>query len=120
MSQNRRIFSRVKFETNISVCFENRKTDAKLVDISLKGALVQLKQKLSIKHGDVCHLDISLNNDEIVIRIDTELVFHKDFQYGFKFHDIGLDSMTHLRRLVELNIGDSDQIKKELFFLTST
>jgi len=30
-----------------------------------------------------------------------------------------LESLTHLRRLLELNVGDPDKVKQELFFLAS-
>lgn len=74
----------------------------------------------SLSRGDDCVLDISLNNREIVLEVEARLVFHKDSHLGFRFFDIELESMVHLRRLIELNIGDPDKINDELFFLANS
>ena len=38
---------------------------------------------------------------------------HKD-ETGLQCNAIDIDSITHLRRLVELNLGDEEQLNKEL------
>ncbi len=38
---------------------------------------------------------------------------HED-ETGLQCNAIDIDSVTHLRRLVELNLGDSEQLNKEL------
>ena len=38
---------------------------------------------------------------------------------GFKCQHIDIDSMTHLKRLVELNVGSDDILMRELEFLTA-
>ena len=39
---------------------------------------------------------------------------------GLQCNAIDIDSISHLRRLVELNLGDENQLNKELSQLTRT
>ena len=47
------------------------------------------------------------------------VVHETDNETGLQCNAIDIDSVTHLRRLVELNLGDSDQLNKELSQLSS-
>ena len=120
MTENRRNFSRVDFQAQTTLLIKGRKIDSKLVDLSLQGALVETEMALPLENGDVCDIEFTLNNGTIVLNIKAKLVYGNNANYGFKFSEIDLDTLTHLRRLIELNLGDSDQIRKELFFLVST
>jgi hypothetical protein len=42
------------------------------------------------------------------------LVHHKDGHLGFRCDNIDLDSVTHLKRMVELNLGNEDVLEREL------
>ena len=92
---------------------------SRLIDISLKGALVSIDSEISIKKGDQCTFSFTLTDSDINLTIESHFVFIKENQFGIKFKYIDLESMIHLRRLVELNIGDPDIIQDELFFLVT-
>jgi len=64
-------------------------------------------------------LEINLGNSDIVLTIKALLVHIKKNSFGFKFQSIDLDSLAHLRRLMEINLGDTELIDQELFFLSS-
>lgn len=119
MSENRRNFSRVKFESTASVSYQEGQFKAGLIDISLKGALVSISDMPEISAAETCDFELQLNDTAIVLRIKAFVVYSKEDEYGLKFDNIDLESMIHLRRLVELNVGDPDQVQKELFFLAS-
>jgi hypothetical protein len=86
---------------------------AELLDISLKGALLNVPPQWPVHVGDACRVDLNLANDvEIAMRA---VVAHVEGRHvGLHCEDIDLDSMTHLRRLVELNVGDSALLDSEL------
>ena len=48
------------------------------------------------------------------IRMDVTVAHVEDQHIGFRCEHIDLDSITHLRRLVELNVGDIDILNREL------
>lgn len=119
MDENRRNFSRVKFSSKAYLNYNNSHEQVDLVDISLKGALVSSKHTLDIDSDNPCTFELHLSDSEIVMNISAVIVYKRDDNLGLKFDNIDLESMIHLRRLVELNVGNPDQIQKELFFLVS-
>jgi len=122
MSDNndeRRHFSRVQFQSECFLTFGDKKYTGTLVDLSLKGALIHNDEGLKVKSGDHCSFNFALAGADFELNFDATLVFYKDDQLGVQFGNITLESMTHLRRLVELNTGDSGRIQEELFFLIS-
>jgi hypothetical protein len=46
--------------------------------------------------------------------MSVELVHKEKGRLGFKCKHIDIDSITHLRRLVELNLGNADMLEREL------
>ncbi len=119
MQKNRRNFSRIKFDSSVSIILEEKRIKAQLIDISLKGALVNAVGDISIAEKEKCVFEFHLNESDIILNISSLLVYLKDDHLGLRFENIDLESMVHLRRLVELNIGDPDIIQQELFFLVS-
>ncbi|QSV45886.1 PilZ domain-containing protein [Geobacter benzoatilyticus] len=112
-----RHFQRVPFATGSTVEFRGERHDAEVVDISLKGALLRLTGLTSIQRGDVCAVSISLSNSDIVIQFEAEAAHLRDQLLGVKLLKIDIDSMIHLRNIVELNTANPDQVRKELSFL---
>ncbi|MDX2472031.1 MAG: PilZ domain-containing protein [SAR324 cluster bacterium] len=119
MNDERRNYSRVKFDAELAIIFGDHELTSRLLDISLKGALVELEGAASVDKGTHCKIQIKLNGNNLVMDFEGEAVFVKDSHVGFEFVNIELESLTHLRRLVELNVGDSDKVKNELFFLAT-
>jgi pSer/pThr/pTyr-binding forkhead associated (FHA) protein len=108
-----RDFSRIHFEVPATLHSGGQHWEARLSDISLHGALVERPADWEAGEGQVYRLDVHLN-EEITIHMDVE-VAHADARWiGFRCHDIDVDSITHLRRLVELNLGDPDLVEREL------
>ena len=119
MNENRRNFSRVKFESSCTIKAPGLEVEAALLDISLKGALVHLANPEQVTKGETYELTLGLNDNQLILSMRATLVFHKDVEGGFEFHELDIDTLTHLRRLVELNYGDSDKVKNELFFMAT-
>jgi pSer/pThr/pTyr-binding forkhead associated (FHA) protein len=108
-----RDFSRIHFEVPATLHQDRRQWQTRLSDISLHGALVERPADWEAVEGRLYLLDVHLN-DEITIHMDVE-VAHADAQWiGFRCHDIDVDSITHLRRLVELNLGNPELVEREL------
>jgi hypothetical protein len=88
--------------------------EATLVDISLHGALVTLPYELHPETGLPCRLTIHLNESDMKLPFTGEVIHSHDNLTGIKFTSINIDSMIHLRRLLELNSADPDQVRSEL------
>lgn len=112
--ENRRQFTRILFSINAEIEIEEKKYPVSIHDISLNGALVtaidsgqSLKGKLGILH-------FLLSDQESAVTMNIAVVHVEDDETGLQCNAIDIDSVTHLRRLVELNLGDSEQLNKEL------
>ena len=113
-SKDRRHFQRVLFDAPVSLQLNNTSHDTRLVDISLKGALVKEPDDWQVSIGSRVNLTISLDGAKTVIQMQALVAHTEAGQVGFICAAIDMDSMTHLRRLVELNVGDNSLLEREL------
>ncbi len=112
-SQNRRQFWRAHFHSPVQLALHGHVSEADLYDISLKGALVKVPQDWAGKRDEHCQLRLALGTHAIISMNAT--ITHVDGRrVGFRCDSIDLDSVTHLRRLVELNAGDPGLLDREL------
>lgn len=117
MESNRRKFSRIPFKTEASLFLPDGKYVVDVLDLSLKGALIHPQTNMFVTVGTTCILEICLNEDGASIRMEASVVHHLADHYGLACRDIDLDSVTHLRRLVELNLGDGAMAEREFALL---
>ena len=116
MSEHR-VFHRVKFVVKTDIEINGASCEATLVDISLKGALVAFPKELHPEMGLPCQLTIHLNNSDMNLPFEGEIVHTHESLTGIKFTKVDIDSMIHLRRLLELNTADPNQVRSELHSL---
>lgn len=114
-TDDKRRFSRIAFDCAAEICSDNLHWPTRLIDISLKGALVERPADWQAQPGDEFMLSLTLNNSGVVIKMEVVAVAHiHDDCVGFDCKYIDIDSITHLRRLVELNLGNPALIDREL------
>ncbi len=119
MSRNRRQFSRIHFQSEARLFLADGELAVELVDLSLKGALIRPKGDFFVTVGTPCTLKVQLDDAGAVIRMEATIVHHQGPFYGLACREIDLDSVTHLRRLVALNLGDETLLERELSLLTT-
>jgi len=114
----RRFFWRAAFQSPAKLVTPDGEFQAQLLDISLKGALLQTPTPWQGQRGLKCQLFLSLNADTQIAMWCTTM--HVDgANVGLRCDNIDLDSITHLRRLVELNVGDHNILERDLASLIS-
>lgn len=116
--ENRRQFSRILFSIKAELEVEQQIYPVSIHDISLNGALVtapQTNQPIKHKLG-MLHFQLGDDNAHVVMHI--AVVHINNNEIGLQVNAIDLDSIVHLRRMVELNLGDEEQLAKELSQLT--
>ncbi len=110
----RRRFSRIAFHRPAQLRVGTAQVVCEVVDVSLKGALVQVPRAFQAKDGERCTLAIRLDAGDAVIRMDGEIAHRQGTSVGVRCTGIDLESIAHLRRLVELNLGDDELLHREL------
>lgn len=79
-----------------------------LVDISLQGALIAGCSGATPPAGTACKLTLTLDEAGEIKIIMTGITAHKiENRVGIHCESIDSDSMIHLRKLIEYNLGDS-------------
>lgn len=114
-----RHFHRIKFDVKSKIEINGAVSETALVDISLKGALVDRPLGFTPQLGDQCRVTIHLSNSDVIFSFNGVVVHVNDDQVGIKITLIDIDSMIHLRRLVTLNSENSEQVRSELHALFS-
>ena len=91
-----------------------------VVDISLKGVLLQLPDGQTAPVGMPCLVKLPLGGaDDVAIAMAGELAHVERGHAGVLCRSIDIESITHLRRLIEVNLGDPAASERELKALIS-
>lgn len=113
---DRRRYTRINFDCDAAIVQGNNRYQVHLVDVSLNGALIETPEQYEIKAGEPVDVEICLSG-EISITMHSHLAHSSPDVLGFTCDSIDMDSMTHLRRLIELNMENpqaSERVLDEL------
>lgn len=114
-SDERRRFSRITFHRPAELDALGERVACALLDVSLKGALVEVPARFAAPSGGACVLTIRLDDaGGATVRMEGEIVHREGVALGVRCTGIDLESIAHLRRIVELNLGDEDLLHREL------
>jgi len=112
-SQDHRLFWRAPFHAAVHLTDATGTWEGELLDISLKGALLEMSADWPGVLGAKCKLRLDLGQ-KVVIIMQATVAHLEGTRMGLRCDNLGLDSITHLRRLVELNAGDPNLLEREL------
>ena len=110
---DRRQFKRIAFDARTELSQGEFVWPVKLIDLSLKGLLIQRPEPWLGDPQQDFFVDIHLS-DDVDIEMDVQLTHEDQGQLGFVCHHISLESIERLRRLIELNLGDPQELEREL------
>ncbi len=112
--QNRRRFHRILFDAPAIIKSADNTYTSNIIDLSLKGALVSQPSNWDNAAGDQIKLEIQLLDTEAQIIMQGEVAHIEDGHVGIQCNQIDINSISHLRRLAELNLGDAALVEREL------
>jgi len=114
-----RRFTRIAFHRPAVLDLRVLRAECEVLDVSLKGALVEVGPGVKLEAGAACSLVIRLDAGDALIRMDGELAHVNGQRVGVKADEMELESVEHLRRLVEVNLGDDEVLHRELAALVA-
>jgi hypothetical protein len=109
-----RHFVRIPFGADVLLTLNGQTMKVHLLDISLKGALVQCDSDHVFALRDTCQLKLPMAEDGEGIVMSGRIVHVKGPLIGLESSSIDLTSLTRLRRLIELNSGDPELMNREI------
>lgn len=110
----RRQFSRVLLDFDATLGIGGRLFPTSVIDISLKGVLLNRPPGWKQEDHRGLVLDIKLVNSGVTLHMQAEVAHAHEDLLGLRFTGMDMDSITHLRRLLELNLGDAELIDREV------
>ncbi len=113
----KRHFRRAEFGTRGVAGLADGSVAFELIDVSLRGALIHPHESSLLRIGSYATLSIELPGSTEQITAEAECVHREHEYFGFRFTVIDIDSITHLRRLIELNTPEDGDLDRELAFL---
>ena len=117
MSEKRK-FSRITFagkcSLNETLSGPLKIWQTKVFDISLKGALVACPDFWDYPTDSSVVLNLGLEGSDIVLECEGIICHQESDRLGIKFLTLSLDTLSHLKRLIQLNLGDDDLLNREI------
>jgi hypothetical protein len=113
LGNERRRFRRFPIEGTVRLFSPTAMWSSALIDLSLRGVLIERPADWTGTPGQRYRLDLRLEGG-VMIGMGTTLARICPDALGFNCEKIDLDSFSRLKRMVELNLGNSDVLNREL------
>lgn len=110
---NRR-FSRVSFKGVAHLDVGQQSLSTVVLDLSLQGALIKKPEHWPQSLPAIMQLRIQLNDFPVEVTMTVSVAHESEQLVGLHCEKIDIESVQHLRRLLELNLGDADLLSREL------
>ncbi|CAM3728667.1 PilZ domain-containing protein [Rheinheimera salexigens] len=110
----KRKFSRVSFHGIAHLDMASYSCATEVLNLSLKGALVKKPTDWPVAFPHKMQLRIVLNDYPIELTMQVSVAHQTDQVLGLHCEAIDIDSASHFRRLLQLNLGDADLLDLEL------
>ncbi len=109
----RRRYTRISLHVHAEFASQGRNWPCQAIDLSLTGALVSRPRGWVGEIGERCTLTFRLDDGNTIQM--ASLLRHQDAHaLGWQCTGIDLDSMSALRHLVEVNLGEPALLRREL------
>lgn len=115
-NNDNRLFHRILYAAEAALNCEEKTWSCEIIDLSLKGCLLSLELPWEEDLEKLYTLSLRLS-EQIKIKMELSVMHVVGNKVGFKCEHIDIDSITELRRLVELNLGNSTLLERDLLAL---
>lgn len=118
----RRRFSRIPFQADAHLYTDNGELFLRcpVNDISLNGLLIDRPFDWQQALDSTVDVDLVLAGAQIVIKMHCQVAHIDQQSVGLRCEQLDLDSMTHLKQLVSLNLGNSTILEREFSALITS
>ncbi len=110
---DRRQFNRFPLEANVRLFSGQACWETTLLDLSMRGVLLERPANWDGKPGERYRVEIALPNQNRLGMAIT-IAHVRERQIGAHCDRIDFDSFSKLKRIVELNLGDPALLSREL------
>jgi len=116
-NNDNRHFHRILYTADAILSCEEKTWHCEIIDLSLKGCLLRFELPWEEDPEKLYTLALRLS-EQVQIKMELTATHVVGNKVGFKCEHIDIDSISELRRLVELNLGSSALLERDLLALT--
>ena len=113
MNEERRGYHRVSFNADAKLFAGDTEIHCQLLDISIHGVMLECNSVQNFSQDANYHIEIPLDESDHLITMQLALKNERDNIIGMECTHIDLDSISLLRRLVELNLGQPEFLDRD-------
>ncbi|MGI5309170.1 PilZ domain-containing protein [Rheinheimera sp. WS51] len=110
----KRQFSRINFNGIAYLDMASYSCQTEVLNLSLKGALVKRPLNWPVAFPNKMQLRLVLNDYPIQLNMQVNVAHQTEQVLGLHCQTIDIESASHFRRLLQLNLGDADMLDLEL------
>jgi len=115
-NNDNRHFHRILYTADAILSCEEKTWHCEITDLSLKGCLLRFELPWEEDPEKLYTLALRLS-EQVQIKMELTATHVVGNKVGFKCEHIDIDSISELRRLVELNLGSSALLERDLLAL---
>jgi len=115
-NNDNRHFHRILYTADAILSCEEKTWHCGIIDLSLKGCLLRFELPWEEDPEKLYTLALRLS-EQVQIKMELTATHVVGNKVGFKCEHIDIDSISELRRLVELNLGSSALLERDLLAL---
>ncbi len=114
----RRRFSRIVYQAPATLVQESQTFESSVSDLSLHGLLLTCEQSQQLSLNEQVQVDFTLPDSEVNIQLTGLIVGVNGHVIRLSIENIDIESIGHLKRLVELNVGDDELLHRNIEHLS--
>lgn len=117
--KNKRQFQRVLFDHDASLTCNEHQWSTNVIDLSLRGLSCTKPKNVIFDVNQLMTLSIKLSPEQVII-MEAELIHNEEHVLGMRCTRIDINSISELRRLVQLNLADEALLNRDIEHLTQS
>lgn len=112
-NQERRRFTRIPLIKAVTLYSGMEALASQILDLSLKGALLTCPENHFPQQGDIYRLSIPVENSSAII-MNIQVIHVNEETFGAEWTQIDMDSFAVLKRTIELNTKEEENLRKDI------
>ncbi|CAK4066584.1 PilZ domain-containing protein [Vibrio sp. MarTm2] len=114
----RRRFSRIVYRAPAVLKQAMNAVEASISDLSLHGLLISCEQAALLNANEQIDVEFSLPGSDVTIQLVGNIVGVNNNMIRLSIDHIDIESIGHLKRLIELNVGDDELLHRDIEHLS--
>ena len=110
--EEKRRFARAPFDGSAWLDSHGDRIPVELANLSLKGARILLPGDVDVEVDANVQLTLELDDTDVSLPLQCRVTHTSGGRAGLEFQQVDVEHMQHLRRLVELNLDDGEELTR--------